>query len=249
VGHICLNADDFGLSHEHNVAIIQAHRAGAIVSASLMVGQKGTDEAISLARETPTLPIGLHLALSDATPVLSPALIPSLVSDDGRFFPNESALLRAAFSIAGWRQLRSEIKAQFRAFDDSGIRYDHVNTHRHVHQLPHIAQMVLAEARQRDIKISRLPWDAHRSKGLSYPLRLLRFRVLEQMMKHSGITTIYHSIGRDWDSDTLLDLLEHPPNGPIELYFHPVVSEDHPYAGDLPALTDVRVLSMLAKRM
>ena len=78
------NADDFGASHLHNIAILEAYQAGAINAASLMVGETGAVEAIAIARQH-KMPVGLHLALSDAIPVLPPEVIPLLVRSDGRF--------------------------------------------------------------------------------------------------------------------------------------------------------------------
>ena len=61
-------ADDFGLDEATNLAILRAHCAGALHGASLMLGQPGTDHAVALAREHPTLLIGWHLHLCDSRP-------------------------------------------------------------------------------------------------------------------------------------------------------------------------------------
>jgi hopanoid biosynthesis associated protein HpnK len=244
---LILNADDFGMSQEHNEAILQAHRAGSITSASLMMGQPGIAGAVAMAHATPTLAVGLHLALSDAAPVLPPNLIPRLVRDDGKFYPNEAAVLRAAFSVEGRRQLRAEIGAQFIAFHQTGLICDHVNTHRHSHQFPHVTKMICDEARRWGVKRSRLPWDATRRPRLGHTARFIRFYYLSRILRRSGIDTIYSSIGRKWNAIDLLEVLDRLPPGLIELYFHPVTVKDHPFASDLPALLDDDVLSALAR--
>jgi predicted glycoside hydrolase/deacetylase ChbG (UPF0249 family) len=242
-----MNADDFGMSHEHNVATLQAHRAGSITSASLMMGQPGTAGAIAMAHATPTLVVGLHLALSDAIPVLPPNLIPRLVQNDGKFYANEAALLRAAFSTEGRRQLQAEIQAQFSAFHQTGLVCDHVNTHRHSHQYPHVAKLIFDEARRSGIRKSRLPWDATRHRRLGDAARFIRFRYLSGVLARSGIDAIYSSIGRNWNAKELLRVLNRLPPGLTELYFHPVALEEHLFASDLPALLDDDVLSTLAR--
>jgi chitin disaccharide deacetylase len=244
---LILNADDFGMSHEHNVAILQAHQAGSITSASLMMGQPGTAAAVAMAHATPTLTVGLHLALSDATPLLRPNLVPRLVGSDGKFYPNEVAVLRTAFSVEGRRQLQAEIHAQFCAFHQTGLICDHVNTHRHSHQLPHVAKMICDEARRWGVKRSRLPWDATRHPRLGHTARLIRFHYLSRILRRSGIETIYYSIGRNWNAGDLLEVLHGLPPGLIELYFHPVTLKEHLFASDLPALLDDNVLSALAR--
>ena len=60
---VVVNADDFGASPAVNAAVVRAHREGVLTTASLMVTGAAFDEAVQLARATPTLAVGLHLAL------------------------------------------------------------------------------------------------------------------------------------------------------------------------------------------
>jgi len=55
---LIVNADDFGLSHSVNEAVIRAHREGILTTASLMVNEPGFDEAVKLAKENPKLGVG-----------------------------------------------------------------------------------------------------------------------------------------------------------------------------------------------
>ena len=82
---LIVNADDFGLSHSVNAAVIHAHREGILTTASLMVNEPGFDEAVKLARENPKLGVGLHLTLLMGHAALSPDKIPGLVNDRGEF--------------------------------------------------------------------------------------------------------------------------------------------------------------------
>lgn len=47
---IILSADDFGRSHERNMAIDYAMKHGLIKSAALIMGSEFTDEAVNFAR-------------------------------------------------------------------------------------------------------------------------------------------------------------------------------------------------------
>src|SRR5687767_8415619 len=60
---LIINADDFGLSHDVNAAVIRAHTEGVLTTASLMVNEEGFEEAVDLARSHPRLGVGLHLSL------------------------------------------------------------------------------------------------------------------------------------------------------------------------------------------
>jgi chitin disaccharide deacetylase len=243
--NIRFNADDFGASHAHNIAIQEAYQAGALNAASLMVGETCAVAAIGIARLY-KMPVGLHLALSDAIPVLPPEVIPLLVRSDGRFYDDESAVWRAGASRAGRHQLRAEITAQFAQFHHSGLVCDHINSHRHSHLLPHVAWMLSAEAARWGVVQSRLPLVVRRAGRLQHTARQLRFHSINQIMRRSGINRIYHAIWQDWDANRLLSVLKtFPRAGLFEIYFHPVAVPEHPFGGDLPALLDDRVLAQI----
>ena len=60
---LVVNADDFGRSHSINAAVDRAQREGILTTASLMVNEVATEEAVQLARANPGLGVGLHLTL------------------------------------------------------------------------------------------------------------------------------------------------------------------------------------------
>jgi predicted glycoside hydrolase/deacetylase ChbG (UPF0249 family) len=62
---LIVNADDFGLSGGVNRGVARAHDEGIVTSTSAMVRQGAIDEAAALARERPTLGVGLHVDLSE----------------------------------------------------------------------------------------------------------------------------------------------------------------------------------------
>jgi predicted glycoside hydrolase/deacetylase ChbG (UPF0249 family) len=139
---VIINADDFGLSSPVNIAIAMAHREGVLTSASLMVGQSATAEAVDIARQNSRLAVGLHITLSDAVPVLASEQIPDLVQPDGRFWPDEARLYRSLYLARIRRQVEAEVAAQLKAFRTTGLDCDHVNTHRNVHLQPIIGKLV-----------------------------------------------------------------------------------------------------------
>src|SRR6266481_193026 len=114
---LIVNADDFGRSRGINAAVIRAHREGILTTASLMVNEVATDEAVTLARENPRLGVGLHLTLLCGHPALTGKEIPGLLNGDGCFRDNPvSAGFRYFFNRCLRAQLRAEIHAQFEKF-------------------------------------------------------------------------------------------------------------------------------------
>ncbi len=65
-----MNADDFGLTAGVNRAILDRHKAVVLTSATLMARASATEEAIAIARATPTLGVGCHVVLVDGEPLL-----------------------------------------------------------------------------------------------------------------------------------------------------------------------------------
>src|SRR6266540_1720824 len=82
---LIINADDFGRSRSINEAVIRAHREGILTTASLMVNEAPCGEAVELAKQHPTLGVGLHLTLLLGHSALSPQEIPGLVNERGEF--------------------------------------------------------------------------------------------------------------------------------------------------------------------
>jgi chitin disaccharide deacetylase len=65
---LIVNGDDFGITDGINRGIIHAHRHGILTSTSLLVDRPACEAAVVLAREHPTLSVGLHLELDPNHP-------------------------------------------------------------------------------------------------------------------------------------------------------------------------------------
>ena len=165
---LIVTGDDFGMSSRVNAAIVEAHDRGVLTHASLMVAGNAFEEAVALARERPSLSVGLHLVILDGRAVLPPAEIPLLADPEGRF--SDSPFLagcRYFFRPAARVQLRREIRAQLERFRDTGLTLAHVDGHHHLHLHP-VALSCLADlAGEFRIPAIRLP-----SEELSLALRL-----------------------------------------------------------------------------
>ena len=157
---LIVNADDFGGSASINQAVIQAHREGILTTASLMLGEPGFEEAVSLARQNPRLGVGLHLTLSHGHSVLLPAKIPGLVNARGEFSNRPEATgLRYFMRRELHGQLREEIHAQFTKFRATGLPLDHVNGHLHFHLHPTVFRILMEVADTFGIRRMRLTRD------------------------------------------------------------------------------------------
>lgn len=138
------NADDFGISKGVNAAIEQAYSEGILNSASLMINQKYADEAVEMARNMPQLETGLHINLTNEYPASNPQQIPLLVNKNGKLKNGFVNLLLLSFLHP--QQLRAqvevEIRAQITKYLQTGLKLQHLDSHRHVHMIPLIFKLV-----------------------------------------------------------------------------------------------------------
>src|SRR5262249_30662055 len=85
VKRLIVNGDDFGLSPQVNAGILYAHRQGILTDTSLMVTAPAWEDAVALAKATPSLGVGLHLTLVQGRAALAPHLLPVVTDPFGNF--------------------------------------------------------------------------------------------------------------------------------------------------------------------
>jgi len=259
-GHrLIVNSDDFGLSASVNEAVIRAHREGILTTASLMVNEPGFAEAVKLAKENPTLGVGLHLTFLMGHAALPPAQIPGLVNARGEFSHSPVGVGMNYFFRRSLReQLRAEIHAQFAKFHATGLKLDHVNGHLHLHLHPVIFGILMADAEKLRFTHLRLTRDClarsrrHSSGHLAYKIshaaifdflsRRARPVLAQKNIRHADITFGLLQDSRV-DEEYILQLLPDLPAGDAELYAHP--SLDH-FKHEFAALTSPRVKQLVS---
>ena len=130
---LIINADDLGMCHATNAAIIRALTAGIATSTTLMVPCPWALHAIHWLREHPTIHFGVHLtAICDGPDYrwgpLSPRdRVPSLVDETGYFYRFE----RMAEFLAQVRldELEAEFRAQIETVLAAGLAPTHLDWH------------------------------------------------------------------------------------------------------------------------
>ena len=219
---LVVNADDFGFTPDVNSGIVEAHREGILTATTLMANGSAFEDAIRLARETPSLDIGCHLALIGGH---------SLVT--GEPFPSSPARLAAKLAL-GRIRVYDELAAQIRKIVAAGIRPTHIDTHKHTHLAPSVLDAVARLAEEFDIPWVRCPFDLPLQtlraaippgKQLtSGAIALMRGRFARVLATH-GLRATDHFAGFQitgrLDAARLAELLAHLPEGSTELMVHP----------------------------
>lgn len=188
---ICICVDDFGLSEGVNTAVLtlvaqrRVHATSCMVFAPAWVGGAAALHQLDGHR----MDIGLHLDFTEYTS--QPSMRHSL----------RALIVKSMFGLLDTAEIRAEIQAQFDAFERAmGRRPDFIDGHQHVHQLPCIRDMLVAEMQQRYgharpwIRISQgLPFGAEvRTSGWrvavkSAVISVLGSRALSGLARRAGI--------------------------------------------------------------
>lgn len=254
---LIVNADDFGLSSSVNEAVLRAHQAGILTTASLMVNEPGFEEAVRIAREHPSLGVGLHLSFLHGQSALSPRDIPGLVDGCGQFTRSPVSAGMRYFFCRGLRaQLRAEMRAQFAKFQATGLKLDHVNGHLHLHLHPAILPMLLEEGPAFGMRQIRLTFDPLRLNlriaggywgyrlSHAFIFHLLAARARPRL-RAAGLKHTAHVFGllqnARVDTAYVRSLLPRLPAGDSELYSHPSLGD---FRHEFEALADPAITAL-----
>ncbi len=228
-----------------------------------MVGEAAAEDAVGRARRLPTLRVGLHIVLVDGVPVLPPDQVPDLVDRDGRFSLD---MVRAGFRFLRpdvRRQLAAEIRAQYEAFQRTGLVLDHANAHKHFHLHPVIAGLILEIGRDYGLRAVRVPTEpagtvAAAEPGSAGGVGALALNLwtgqLRRAVGRAGCVANDHVFGLAWTGQMtearMLGLIPHLPDGVSEVYFHPAARRspalvrampDYQHCAELAALVSPAV--------
>ncbi len=129
---LIINADDFGMCHAINEAILRTLKEGVVSSTSLMAPCPWAPHAMRLLQEHPDIPFGIHLtAVGDTAnyrwgPLTSKGAVPSLVDEAGYFYfdRHPEFLARARLD-----EVEAEFRAQIEAVLSARLRPTHLDWH------------------------------------------------------------------------------------------------------------------------
>ncbi|RBP12202.1 hopanoid biosynthesis associated protein HpnK [Roseiarcus fermentans] len=236
-----------------------------------MVGGAAAADAVARARRMPSLRVGLHLTLSDDWPVLPAKALPDLVvktgAAAGRLRGDLATLgLAIATRASVRRQVEAEIRAQFEAYQATGLALDHVNAHRHYHLHPTILSAILAIGADFGARALRTPIeplaDLRRVEPTPRPpVALLTApwaAAMRRRVRARGWLAADRVFGLAWSGHMteprLAGLIAALPPGVTEIYTHPATTagfvgaaEGYAYGDELAALLSPRCRAAVFK--
>ncbi len=126
-----LHADDIGMCPEANIAAEKMLTEGVIQSAAVMIPCPNAKEAITWAKEHPSMDIGLHLTLTSEWQtyrwgtVTPAAEVPGLLDEDHKMWHEVPQVVEHASA----EEVEKEIRSQIEQSIAWGYRPDHIDTH------------------------------------------------------------------------------------------------------------------------
>ena len=232
-----INADDFGLSSSVNSGIIQAHQEGVLTSASLLANAPGFAHALGLAKEHPSLGIGVHLNAVRGGPLCPAQSLPTL-SHNGHFLSPRQLGMRLWRGRVDESDIHREFEAQIRRVIDAGIKPTHLDTEKHMHMLfPSMLKVALDLAEQHAIGWIRWGCEGFSpirawASSQSWKALLLAGvrRRAEPMVRASGVRHADHFAGLLYsgrmDAEAYIQVFEHLKEGVTEIVCHPGYVDD-----------------------
>lgn len=234
---LIVNGDDFGLSAQVNSGILHAHRHGILTNTSLMVTAPAWEEAVELARSTPSLGVGLHVTLVQGRAVLSKQRLRTIIDSEGNFAHNPTrAGLQYYFSRRAREEIRIECRAQLERFLETGLPLSHIDGHLNIHMHPVVMNALLALAQEYPVPAMRLTREDLTTSLTLDPCHALRkrwesavftslARTTEKKLHNAFIPYPDHLLGLHQsgalDESYLLGLFPRLQAGVTELYCHP----------------------------
>jgi predicted glycoside hydrolase/deacetylase ChbG (UPF0249 family) len=212
VKQLIVNADDFGFTRDVNAGIVECHRNGILTATTLMANGDAFEDAVRLAKENPSLDIGVHLVLVGGPG--QPASVPALMAQLGK------------------HDLVAEMRRQVQTILAAGLSLSHLDTHKHTHLAPPVFRAVVQVSQEFKIPWIRKPADftmpAQSSpvlkKIVNKAVRFVANRFDRKLLR-GGRRFTDHFIGFEATgrlrTPELVSILRHLPEGLTELMCHP----------------------------
>lgn len=148
--------------------IVEAHRAGAISSATLLANMPALGDAVRAVHDgSAALGVGVHLNLVQGRPLTR---VPSLTNKrTGEFHRLPALVARALAGRIDPDEVGAECDAQIAVVRGAGIAATHVDSHMHTHAVPQLWPPIAAAAVRAGVHAMRWPAESLHRTPLAMP--------------------------------------------------------------------------------
>jgi hypothetical protein len=229
---LVVNADDFGETEPITAGIAGCLEKGTVTSTTIMANMPATKRALAWAAPRSRdhrLSFGVHLNLCEGVPLTAAR---SLVDAGGSFHRKREQGLRAFARRLDPQDVERELRAQISLVRDAGVEISHLDSHKHLHQLPGVGPVVASLAREFGIERVRCTLEEglwRPGLGLVSGLSRLARQGLARRFERDAQALGLRRPVRTFDLGALLDLPEgaarialmRRPGAVTEMFCHP----------------------------
>ena len=241
---IIVTADDYGMCDAVDTAIEAGMANGIITTTNVMTNMESLHHAGDLRQRFPHVSVGVHWNVTTGKPVCDPAEVPSLVDENGVFWPIGQFKKRFSKGLISADDLRRELEAQYTLFAQTCGAADYWNTHEnsslHTKAFYVFADVARAHGIPATRTFQRVYYD---KKGLSLKTELREIlvrhffhfwfeRIRKSFTMPSARVVSFDKISKT-EGNVLLNALKKDGRDFIEVVFHPAVTADHPFFGNI----------------
>ena len=177
-----LNADDFGMSEEHNRAVLDGYLKGFLTSTSICANGKAFDTAVNeILPECPDLGIGVHLNIIEGRSLTK---APLLTDKKGIFNNGYVQMILKSFNREFLEQAEYEFRTQIEKVM-SYTKVDHIDSHVHVHGIPNLFKITAKLAKEYGIPYIRTQHEQiyfvssiKKHISFKYPINIIKIMLL-----------------------------------------------------------------------
>lgn len=174
-------ADDYGISASVNQVILKVARQRLVEIVSVLPNVV-SDAAIRKLKAIPRVRFSAHLNVVEGKPLLNIDQVPTLVNNEGDFYPSRQFFWRLFWNKIQVAQIERELMAQIQRLRENGLKINHLDSHQHWHLQPPIGNVVVKLARRFKVKRIR-SFDSTRNYLKSKPLRYVGFLVIHLLLR------------------------------------------------------------------
>lgn len=234
---LIVTADDVGLHRGMTEGAIRAHRDGIVTACSIVANGAAFEDAVERLRATPTLEVGVHLALVEERALTTDQPMPKT---HVRYLLSRKRI-----------DVERELRAQVERVVATGLPITHLNGHQHLHLLPSVLPIVEKLAAEFGIGYVRAVDDRGGRAGIVRRLSIAALSALGRRANPSRRTIGVVEAGH-LTADAIVRLLDHV-DGVTELVTHPGVDVDgydwnYAWDEETAALCDPRVRAAIEAR-
>ena len=182
-----LNADDFGLSSNHNQAVLEGYNNGFLTSASLCANGDSFDSAIhDILPDCPNLGIAVHLNIMEGKALTNCS---ALTDENGYFNKGYGWLILNQNNKNVLTQIENEFREQIKKVI-AKTNVDHLDSHVHTHAIPELFKITCKLAKEFNINYVRTQYEEFyviprfsKHLTLAYPLNIIKILLLQHYTK------------------------------------------------------------------